>query len=145
MTMRVPSYYEVHWIHILVEFEQIQQHSIPITQDINTTNMTEHITVVTHMVFDEPSMLYPTVNDDDDEIDQSDGDDVVSSQFESDDDNELKEGELHTPINTGSGSPIDDLVESGTIRLLDWNDSMTDIQLGMRFFDKVEAISAVRK
>ncbi|KAI5668179.1 hypothetical protein M9H77_18032 [Catharanthus roseus] len=38
----------------------------------------------------------------------------------------------------GSGSPIDDLVESGTVRLLDWNDSMTDIQLGMRFVDKVQ-------
>ncbi|KAI5662684.1 hypothetical protein M9H77_22007 [Catharanthus roseus] len=45
----------------------------------------------------------------------------------------------------GSGSPIDDLVESGTTRLLDWNDSMTDIQLGMRFVDKVQAISAVCK
>ncbi|KAI5677586.1 hypothetical protein M9H77_08536 [Catharanthus roseus] len=40
----------------------------------------------------------------------------------------------------GSSSPIDDLVEFGTIRLLDWNDSMTDIQLGMRFVDKVQAI-----
>ncbi|KAI5659763.1 hypothetical protein M9H77_28556 [Catharanthus roseus] len=30
-------------------------------------------------------------------------------------------------LDMGSGSPIDDLVESGTIRLLDWNDSMTDI------------------
>ncbi|KAI5656574.1 hypothetical protein M9H77_25367 [Catharanthus roseus] len=43
----------------------------------------------------------------------------------------------------GSGPPIDDLVESGTIRLLNWNDSMTNIQLGMRFIDKVQAISAV--
>ncbi|KAI5677856.1 hypothetical protein M9H77_08806 [Catharanthus roseus] len=45
----------------------------------------------------------------------------------------------------GSGSPIDDLVESGTVRLLDWNDSKTDIQLGMRFVNKVQAVSAVRK
>ncbi|KAI5654620.1 hypothetical protein M9H77_31807 [Catharanthus roseus] len=44
-----------------------------------------------------------------------------------------------------SGSPIDDIMESGTDRLLDWNDSMTDIQLGMRFVDKVQAVSAVRK
>ncbi|KAI5663785.1 hypothetical protein M9H77_23108 [Catharanthus roseus] len=29
------------------------------------------------------------------------------------------------------GIHIDDLIESGTIRLLDWNDNMTDIQLGM--------------
>ncbi|KAI5673369.1 hypothetical protein M9H77_13733 [Catharanthus roseus] len=42
-------------------------------------------------------------------------------------------------------SPIDDLVESGTIRLLDWNDFMTNIQLDMRFIDKVQAISAVHK
>ncbi|KAI5653391.1 hypothetical protein M9H77_30578 [Catharanthus roseus] len=197
MTMRVPSYYEVLrmfyfnlysmnnneemrylWtipphhakeeIHILIEIEQIQQHSIPITYDKNTINMTKHITTVTHMVSDEPSMLYTTVNNDDNEVDESDGDDVISSQSESDDDNEPKEGELQTPLNPinpgsnqwfssarydykhsrafldmGSGFPIDDLVESGTIRLLDWNDSMTDIQLDMRFVDKVQTISAV--
>ncbi|KAI5671529.1 hypothetical protein M9H77_11893 [Catharanthus roseus] len=44
-------------------------------------------------------MLYPTVNDDDDEVDQLDGDDAVSSQSESDDDNDLEEGELQTPVN----------------------------------------------
>ncbi|KAI5663216.1 hypothetical protein M9H77_22539 [Catharanthus roseus] len=78
---------------------EIQQHSILITQDISTINTTKCITAVKQMVSDEPSMLYPTVNDNDDEIDQSDGDDVVSSQFESDDDNNPKEGELQTPIN----------------------------------------------
>ncbi|KAI5680239.1 hypothetical protein M9H77_01466 [Catharanthus roseus] len=209
MTMRVPSYYEVHhmfyfnlysmnndeemrylWtipphhskegIHILVEFDQIQQHSIPITHDRNTTNMTEHITAVTQMVSDESSMLYTAVNNDDDEVDESDGDDVVSSQSESNDDNDPEEGELQTPLNPlnpinsvtenivpqwessqwfssarydythsgafldmGSSSPIDDLVESGTIQLLDWNDFMTDIQLGMRLVDEVQTISAV--
>ncbi|KAI5673388.1 hypothetical protein M9H77_13752 [Catharanthus roseus] len=30
------------------------------------------------------------------------------------------------------GEQIDDLIESDTIRLLDWNDAITDIQLGMR-------------
>ncbi|KAI5666353.1 hypothetical protein M9H77_16206 [Catharanthus roseus] len=39
---------------------------------------------------------------------------------------------------------IDDLIESGTIRLLDWNDNTTDIQLGMSFVDKIQAISAVQ-
>ncbi|KAI5647721.1 hypothetical protein M9H77_33726 [Catharanthus roseus] len=48
-------------------------------------------------------------------------------------------------LDIGSGSPIDDLVEFGTVRLLHWNDSMTDIQLGMKFVDKEQAISAVRK
>ncbi|KAI5678876.1 hypothetical protein M9H77_09826 [Catharanthus roseus] len=49
--------------------ELIQQHSIPITHNRNTTNMTEHITVLTQMVSDEPSMLYTTVNNDSDEVD----------------------------------------------------------------------------
>ncbi|KAI5666598.1 hypothetical protein M9H77_16451 [Catharanthus roseus] len=93
ITMRVPSYYEVMnndeemcylWtipphhakegIHILVEFEH----------DRNKTNMTEHITAT-------------TVNNDDNEVDESDRDDAVSSQSKSDDDNDPEEGELQTP------------------------------------------------
>ncbi|KAI5661622.1 hypothetical protein M9H77_20945 [Catharanthus roseus] len=38
----------------------------------------------------------------------------------------------------GSGEQIDDLIESCTIRLMDWNDAMTDLQLGMRFIDKIQ-------
>ncbi|KAI5683130.1 hypothetical protein M9H77_04358 [Catharanthus roseus] len=34
-----------------------------------------------------------------------------------------------TILTTRPRSPIDDLVESGTLKLLDWNDSMTDMQL----------------
>ncbi|KAI5648266.1 hypothetical protein M9H77_34271 [Catharanthus roseus] len=101
------------------------------------------------MVSDESSMLYSTVNNDDNEVDGSDRDDKVSSQSESDDDNDPEEGEFQTPLNPvnpvnsvtknivqqwkssqwfsnarydythsgafldiGSGSPIDDLVES---------------------------------
>ncbi|KAI5657567.1 hypothetical protein M9H77_26360 [Catharanthus roseus] len=126
MTMRVPSYCKVHrmfyfnlystnndeemcylWtipshhakegIHILVDFEQIQQHSIPVTHDKNTINMNEYITAVTKMVSDEPSMLYTTVNNDDDVVDESDGDDVVSSQSESDDDNYRKKESYKLP------------------------------------------------
>ncbi|KAI5666128.1 hypothetical protein M9H77_15981 [Catharanthus roseus] len=184
ITMRVPLYYEVHrmfyfnlysmnndeeirylWtipphhakegIHILVEFEHIQQQNIPIPHDTNTTTLPEYITAVTQMVSDEPSMLYSTVNNEDDEIGRSDGDDAVSSQSESDDNNDPEEGEFQTPLNPvnpvnpvtenivpqwesrqwfssarydythsgafldmGSGSPIDDLVESSTVRLL---------------------------
>ncbi|KAI5664068.1 hypothetical protein M9H77_23391 [Catharanthus roseus] len=95
----IPPHHVKEWIHILIEFEQIQQHSIPITRDINTTSITEHITVVTLIVSDEPSMLYTTVNNEDNEVDQSNGDDDVSSQSESDDGNDPKEGELQTPVN----------------------------------------------
>ncbi|KAI5683478.1 hypothetical protein M9H77_04706 [Catharanthus roseus] len=67
MTMRVPSYYEVH--------------------------------PVINMVSHELSMLYTSVDNDDDEVDKSDGDDVVSSQSEPDDDNDPEEGELQNPLN----------------------------------------------
>ncbi|KAI5666160.1 hypothetical protein M9H77_16013 [Catharanthus roseus] len=89
-----------------------------------------------------------TVNNDDDEVDGSDGDDAVSTQSESDDDNDPEEGEFKTllnPINSINPFSLDDLVESGTVRLLDWDDSMIDIQLSMRFVGKVQAISTVRK
>ncbi|KAI5652629.1 hypothetical protein M9H77_29816 [Catharanthus roseus] len=121
----IPADLSKEGIHILVEFEPIEQQNIPTTHDRNTTTLHEHIMVVTQMISDEPFMLYSTVNNDDDEVDGSDGDDAVS--------------------NMGSGSPIDDIMEFGTVRLLDWNDSMTDIQLDMRFVDKVQTVSAVRK
>ncbi|KAI5659002.1 hypothetical protein M9H77_27795 [Catharanthus roseus] len=70
------------------------------------------------MVFDEPSILYPEVEKDDDDNDDADKDYDVS--------------------NMGSEEQIDDLIESGTIRLLDWNDAMIDIQLGMRFVVKIQ-------
>ncbi|KAI5649066.1 hypothetical protein M9H77_35071 [Catharanthus roseus] len=86
-------------IHILVEFEPIEQQNIPHTHDRNTTTLPEHITAVTQRVSDEPSMLYSTVNNDDDEIDGSDGNAALSSQSKSDDDNNPEEGEFQIPLN----------------------------------------------
>ncbi|KAI5649083.1 hypothetical protein M9H77_35088 [Catharanthus roseus] len=180
MTMRVPSYYEVHrmfyfnlysmnndeemrylWtipphlekegIHILVKFEHIQQQNIPIPHDTNTTILPEHITAVTQMVSAESSMLYSTINNDDDENLVNPINPVTENivpQWESSQwFNNARNDYTHFGafLDMGSGSPIDDLVESGTFRLLDWNDSMTDIQLRMRFVDKVQAISTVCK
>ncbi|KAI5659777.1 hypothetical protein M9H77_28570 [Catharanthus roseus] len=51
----------------------------------------------------------------------------------------------HQPAGVDRRIMLYDLVESGIVRLLDWNDSMIDIQLGMRFVDKVKTVSAVRK
>ncbi|KAI5662044.1 hypothetical protein M9H77_21367 [Catharanthus roseus] len=95
----IPADISKEGIHILVEFESIKQQNIPITHDMNTTSLPEHITPVTQIVSDEPSMLYSAVNNDDDEVDRSDREDAVSSQFESDDDNEPEEREFQTPIN----------------------------------------------
>ncbi|KAI5667051.1 hypothetical protein M9H77_16904 [Catharanthus roseus] len=98
--------------------------------------MTGHETAITQMVSNEPSMLYTTVTNDNAEIDHSDEEYWYSS-------GRYDYTQSGTFLDIGSGSPIDDLVESSNLRLLDWNDSITDIQLGMRFVDKVQAISAV--
>ncbi|KAI5657314.1 hypothetical protein M9H77_26107 [Catharanthus roseus] len=135
MTMRVPTYYEAHRMFYF---------------NLYSMNNDEEM---------------HAVNNDDDEVDRSDGDDAVSSQSELDNDNEPEEGEFQTPINPvnpvnpvtentvqqwesnqwfsnarydytqsgafldfDSGSSVDDTIESGTVRLLDWNDSMTEIQ-----------------
>ncbi|KAI5682630.1 hypothetical protein M9H77_03858 [Catharanthus roseus] len=58
--------------------------------------MTEHETVITQMVYNEPSMLYTTVTDDVAEIDHLDEEYVASNQFESD--NDAEEEDLQTPV-----------------------------------------------
>ncbi|KAI5683040.1 hypothetical protein M9H77_04268 [Catharanthus roseus] len=90
----IPTDLSKEGIHILVEFEPIEQQNIPHTHDRNTTTLAEHIMAVTQMVSDEPSMLYSIVNNDDDEVDGSDRDAAVSSQSELDDDNDPEEGEF---------------------------------------------------
>ncbi|KAI5653946.1 hypothetical protein M9H77_31133 [Catharanthus roseus] len=67
--------------------------TVSITDDRNTINMMEHVTAITQIVFYEPSMLYTTVNDDDDEIDHSNEDYFVSSQSESNDNNDGEDEE----------------------------------------------------
>ncbi|KAI5666328.1 hypothetical protein M9H77_16181 [Catharanthus roseus] len=84
--------------------------------------------------------FYPNdIEEDDDDDDNDDVDEDYDVSSESDDDNNTNDEE--DDIST----LIDDLIELGTIRLLDWNDAMTDIQLDMRFVDKIQAISAVQK
>ncbi|KAI5667076.1 hypothetical protein M9H77_16929 [Catharanthus roseus] len=95
----IPPHLAKEGIHILVEFEHIPQQIILNTHDRNTKTLPEHIKAETQMVYDELSMLYSTVNNDQDEVDGLDGDDDVSSQFESDDDNDSEEGEFQTPLN----------------------------------------------
>ncbi|KAI5657434.1 hypothetical protein M9H77_26227 [Catharanthus roseus] len=67
---------------------------------------------ITQMVSDEQSMLYPTVNDDDDEIDHSNEDYVISNQSESDDNNDAEEEELQTPINPVTENRVTQLESS---------------------------------
>ncbi|KAI5663254.1 hypothetical protein M9H77_22577 [Catharanthus roseus] len=77
----------------------IQQQTVSITNDTNTINMTEHIKAITQMVSNEPSMFYPIVAGDEDENDHSDKEYAVSSESESDDNNDAEKEELQTPVN----------------------------------------------
>ncbi|KAI5654756.1 hypothetical protein M9H77_31943 [Catharanthus roseus] len=97
--------------------------------------MTEHVTTVTQMVSDESSMLYPTVDDEDNENDHSDEEYIVSSESESDGNNGAEEEEYGLGFSDKRPYQI-------WYPMISWNDSMADIQLGMRFVDKVQAISA---
>ncbi|KAI5659631.1 hypothetical protein M9H77_28424 [Catharanthus roseus] len=84
----------------------IQRQIVSITHDRNTINMMDHVTTITQMVSDEPSMLYPIVSDDGDEIDHCDEDYIISSQSESDDNNDAEEEELQTPVNPVSENTL---------------------------------------
>ncbi|KAI5673236.1 hypothetical protein M9H77_13600 [Catharanthus roseus] len=112
MTMRVPSFYEENIMFyftlysmnndnemLLVEFIPLQRQIVSITHATNTINMTENVTTLKHIVYDEPSMLYPTVDDDDDENGHSDKEYVISSESESDGNNDTEEEELQTVVN----------------------------------------------
>ncbi|KAI5653729.1 hypothetical protein M9H77_30916 [Catharanthus roseus] len=153
MMMMVPSYYEVHlmfyfnlysmnndeemrylWtilpdlskegIHILVEFDPIEQQNIPSTHDKNTKTLPEHITTVTQMVSDESSMLYkgefhPPLNLENpvNPITKNIVQQWESSQWFSN----TRYDYTHSGalLDMGSGSPIDNIIESGIVRLLD--------------------------
>ncbi|KAI5666491.1 hypothetical protein M9H77_16344 [Catharanthus roseus] len=105
---------------------------------------------ITQMVSDEPLMLYPSVKEDDHDNDHSDKDYAISNESDDDNNPDGEEEDISTPVNPssqwfsgapydytqsrafldmGSGEQIDDLIESSTIRLLDWSHAMIDIQL----------------
>ncbi|KAI5682339.1 hypothetical protein M9H77_03567 [Catharanthus roseus] len=103
-------------------------------------------------------MLYLDVEEDDEDNDDADQDYDVSSASIDDNNPNDEEYDISTLVNPlspttvnqwqsniGLGEQIDDLINSSTIRLLNWNDAMTDLQLGMRFLDKIKAISIVQK
>ncbi|KAI5666910.1 hypothetical protein M9H77_16763 [Catharanthus roseus] len=92
-------------IHVLVEFKPIQSQTFLDVQNTHVSahedhsNVRQHVTVITKMVRNEPSINAPY-------------DYTSSGAF----------------LDMGLGENIDDLIESRTIKLLDWIDAMTDLQ-----------------
>ncbi|KAI5669513.1 hypothetical protein M9H77_19366 [Catharanthus roseus] len=133
MTMRVPSYYEVHRMFYFNLYSMNNDEEMRYLWNIPP----HHAKEVIHILFQTPLNPVNPVN----LVTEN-----IVPQWESNQWFSIARYDYtHSGafLNMSSDSPIDDLVESGTIRLLDWNDSMTDIQLGMRFVDKVQAISVV--
>ncbi|KAI5659250.1 hypothetical protein M9H77_28043 [Catharanthus roseus] len=112
-------------IQILIELILIQPQTVSITHDTNTINMMKHVTAITQLLM--MKMMKMTISTK-----------IISQWFSSARYDYTKFGAF---LDMGSGKPIDDLIEFGILRLLDWNDSMTDIQLGMRFVDKVQTLT----
>ncbi|KAI5653835.1 hypothetical protein M9H77_31022 [Catharanthus roseus] len=112
MTMRVPSYYEVHHNVVSSQSESNDDNDPEgeLQTPVNPVNPVNRVT-----------------------------ENIVSQWESSQCFSGARYDYTHSEafLDMGSGSPIDDLVESGTIRLLYWNKFMTDIQLSMGFVDKV--------
>ncbi|KAI5666406.1 hypothetical protein M9H77_16259 [Catharanthus roseus] len=93
-------------------------------EDMNNDDEMHYLWTIRPDISKEDMHVLPDVEEDDEHNDNANADYDVSSA--SDENNDM-----------GSEEQIDDFIESGTIRLLDWNDTMTDLQLGMRFVDKI--------
>ncbi|KAI5661616.1 hypothetical protein M9H77_20939 [Catharanthus roseus] len=119
-------------IYILVEFETDSVTGISDVQHIfvsvheDYSNVRQHVKTTIQMVYDEPSMLYPDVQEDDE-------DDETIMQ--------IMKYQVHLtttmkcsvcihylePLDMGSGEQIDDVIESRPIRLLDWKNAMVGL------------------
>ncbi|KAI5668449.1 hypothetical protein M9H77_18302 [Catharanthus roseus] len=80
MTMRVPSFYAEYQMFNFTLYSMNNDDEMRYLWTIRPSIAKEGI----HMVFDEPSMLYLSVNEDDDDNYQSDEDYAISSEFDDD-------------------------------------------------------------
>ncbi|KAI5680601.1 hypothetical protein M9H77_01828 [Catharanthus roseus] len=86
-------------IHVLVEFELIQSQTYFELHNTSISNISEHVTAITQMVSDKPSMLYPSVDEDDDDNDYSDKDYTVSSESYDDNNPDDEKDGISTLVN----------------------------------------------
>ncbi|KAI5675326.1 hypothetical protein M9H77_06276 [Catharanthus roseus] len=74
-------------------------HHTNISTEKDYTNIPQHVTTITQIVFDELLILYLSVEEDDDDNDNTDEDYVVSSESDDDNDDNNEEDDISTPIN----------------------------------------------
>ncbi|KAI5681251.1 hypothetical protein M9H77_02478 [Catharanthus roseus] len=125
------------WTFTRMTFSQVQHTHVSTDED--HLNIRQYVTAITEMVSDKPSMLYPDVEEDDEDDDNADEDYDVSNKSDDEHKPNDEEHDINTSVNPlssttmnqwqsniGSGEQIDDVIESDTIRLLYWKDAMTD-------------------
>lgn len=101
----IPPYISKGGIHVVVEFEPLQSQTISNVELTHGLSMRmiqifpQHVRAITHLVAEEPSMLFPDVQEDD-----KDDDDDVSSESNDDNGDYEDEGGNNTSINPLSSS-----------------------------------------
>ncbi|KAI5674270.1 hypothetical protein M9H77_14634 [Catharanthus roseus] len=85
-------------------FLEVQHTNVSIEED--HPNITQHVTAITQMISNEPSMLYPSIEEDNDENDDAHEDYVVSSEFEDDNNDNDEEDDISTPVNPLSSAAV---------------------------------------
>ncbi|KAI5654589.1 hypothetical protein M9H77_31776 [Catharanthus roseus] len=99
-------------IHVLVEFEPVQSQTFSkvqhahISTDEGQRNISQHVTAISQIVSDEPSMLYPDVEEDDDSNHDTDEDYDISSESDNDNNPNDEEDNISTPIKPLSSTTV---------------------------------------
>ncbi|KAI5656827.1 hypothetical protein M9H77_25620 [Catharanthus roseus] len=81
------------------------QHTQVSTQK-DHTNVHQHVTTITQMISDEPSIFYPDVEEDDEDDDDADADYDVSSVSDLDNGDNDEEDDISTPLNPLSSTTV---------------------------------------
>ncbi|KAI5667438.1 hypothetical protein M9H77_17291 [Catharanthus roseus] len=99
-------------IHVLVEFEPVQTQAFTDAQHSHVSacedhsNVHQHVTEIMQIVSDEPSMLYPNLQEDDEDSDDNDTDYKVSSASDDNNSDNDKEDDISTPLDTLSSTAV---------------------------------------
>ncbi|KAI5669345.1 hypothetical protein M9H77_19198 [Catharanthus roseus] len=102
MTMRVPSFYEEYQMFNFTLHSVSNGDEMHYLWTINPNLSKE----VIHMVSDEPLMLYPSVEEDNDDNDNADKDYIVSSQSDDNNNDNDEEDDISTPVNPLSSTTV---------------------------------------
>ncbi|KAI5682976.1 hypothetical protein M9H77_04204 [Catharanthus roseus] len=104
-------------IHIPVEFELIQPQTLleaqhtHVSTDENHSNIHQHVTEITQIISDEPSMFYPDVEEDNENNDDAHENYDVSNKSDDNDNPNNEENNISTLVNPLSSTTVNQMIE----------------------------------